>query len=109
MTSCGYDTLAEIAEAVKLLRSGGLVAFPTETVYGLGANALDAEAVARIYAAKGRPAWNPVIAHVADITAARALSRAWPESAERLRRTSVPSAAPAVDPLRSKRAGVLPE
>ncbi|MBY0489286.1 MAG: threonylcarbamoyl-AMP synthase [Gemmatimonadaceae bacterium] len=73
-----------IAEAAARLRAGGLVAFPTETVYGLGANALDAQAVARIYATKGRPAWNPVIAHVADVAAARALSRAWPESAERL-------------------------
>jgi L-threonylcarbamoyladenylate synthase len=75
---------AIIAEAAARLRAGGLVAFPTETVYGLGANALDAQAVARIYAAKGRPAWNPVIAHVADVAAARALSRAWPDSAERL-------------------------
>lgn len=73
-----------IDQAAARLRAGELVAFPTETVYGLGANALDAEAVARIYAAKGRPAWNPVIAHVPDVAAARALSRDWPESAERL-------------------------
>jgi L-threonylcarbamoyladenylate synthase len=73
-----------IADAAARLRAGELVAFPTETVYGLGANALDAQAVARIYAAKGRPAWNPVIAHVPDVAAARALSRAWPASAERL-------------------------
>jgi L-threonylcarbamoyladenylate synthase len=75
---------AVIADAAARLRDGTLVAFPTETVYGLGANALDADAVARIYAAKGRPAWNPVIAHVPDVAAARALSRAWPASAERL-------------------------
>jgi L-threonylcarbamoyladenylate synthase len=75
---------AVIADAAARLRAGTLVAFPTETVYGLGANALDADAVARIYAAKGRPAWNPVIAHVPDVAAARALSRAWPASAERL-------------------------
>src|SRR5262249_43799886 len=54
-----------IARAADLLRRGGLVAFPTETVYGLGANALDEEAVGRIFAAKGRPANNPVIVHVA--------------------------------------------
>lgn len=53
-----------IAEAAAVIRDGGLVAFPTETVYGLGANALDAEAVARIFAAKGRPAGNPLIVHV---------------------------------------------
>jgi L-threonylcarbamoyladenylate synthase len=75
---------AIIADAAARLQRGELVAFPTETVYGLGANALDEDAVARIYAAKGRPAWNPVIAHVPDIMAARALSRAWPTSAERL-------------------------
>ncbi|MCO4097963.1 MAG: threonylcarbamoyl-AMP synthase [Gemmatimonas sp.] len=73
-----------IEQAAALLRAGQLVAFPTETVYGLGANALDPEAVARIYAAKGRPAWNPVIAHVPSIVAARELSRAWPASAEQL-------------------------
>lgn len=73
-----------IADAAARLRAGELVAFPTETVYGLGANALDADAVARIYAAKGRPAWNPVIAHVPDIAAARALARDWPAAAQRL-------------------------
>lgn len=73
---------AVIAAAAAQLRAGGLVAFPTETVYGLGANALDEQAVARIYAAKGRPAWNPVIAHVPSIEAARALAREWPRSAE---------------------------
>lgn len=54
------------AEAGEIIRSGGLVAFPTETVYGLGANGLDAEACANIYAAKGRPSDNPLILHVAD-------------------------------------------
>ena len=61
-----------------------MVAFPTETVYGLGANALDTAAVARIYAAKRRPASSPVIVHVASIGMARALVSAWPESADRL-------------------------
>jgi len=73
-----------IADAAARLRRGELVAFPTETVYGLGADALDAEAVGRLFAAKGRPAWNPVIAHVPTIEAARALARRWPDSAERL-------------------------
>ena len=55
----------------RLLREGGLVAFPTETVYGLGADATSAEAVAKIFSAKGRPSFNPLIAHVADLDAAR--------------------------------------
>ena len=62
-----------IAEAARTLRAGGLVAFPTETVYGLGANALDGAAVARIFAAKGRPATNPVIVHVASFEEAMML------------------------------------
>ena len=61
---------AGIAAAAALLRRGGLVGFPTETVYGLGADARSAEAVAGIYAAKGRPRFNPLIAHVADLAAA---------------------------------------
>ena len=73
-----------IAHAARLLRSGRLVAFPTETVYGLGANALDASAVERIYAAKGRPSYNPLIVHVVDVAAARYLVRAWNEQAEAL-------------------------
>ncbi len=73
-----------IADAAARLRIGELVAFPTETVYGLGANAFDAVAVARIYAAKGRPAYNPVIVHVADTDAARRVVTQWPESAAKL-------------------------
>src|SRR3954451_24587154 len=61
---------AGIAEAARLLRDGGLVAFPTETVYGLGADATNAAAIAKVYAAKGRPSFNPLIAHVADAGAA---------------------------------------
>lgn len=57
---------SQLAEAARILRTGGLVAFPTETVYGLGANALDADAAARIYAAKGRPSDNPLIVHIAE-------------------------------------------
>jgi L-threonylcarbamoyladenylate synthase len=64
-----------IDEAARILGAGGLVAFPTETVYGLGADATDAAAVAKLYAAKGRPAFNPLIAHVTDVTAARALAQ----------------------------------
>jgi len=63
---------AEIARAARLLRDGGLVAFPTETVYGLGADATQPEAVARIFEAKGRPRFNPLIAHVPDADGARA-------------------------------------
>ena len=61
---------AGIADAGRCLTAGGLAAFPTETVYGLGADAGNGEAVARLYAAKGRPAFNPLIAHVADLAAA---------------------------------------
>ena len=53
-----------LLEAAEILKNGGLVAFPTETVYGLGANALDEEAAKKIYAAKGRPSDNPLIAHI---------------------------------------------
>lgn len=73
-----------IAEAAALLRSGGLVAMPTETVYGLGARALDPVAVARIYAAKQRPATSPLIAHVESIEQARSLLLEWPEEAQQL-------------------------
>src|ERR1700731_3137576 len=57
---------AGLQRAAELLRAGGTVAFPTETVYGLGANALDAAAVAKIFEAKRRPAWDPLIVHVSD-------------------------------------------
>lgn len=75
---------AVLAEAVAVLRRGSLVAFPTETVYGLGANALDAAAVRGIFAAKGRPSYNPLIAHVADVAGARALAIEWPAMAQAL-------------------------
>ncbi|UQE01563.1 L-threonylcarbamoyladenylate synthase [Bradyrhizobium japonicum] len=61
--------------AARILAAGGLVAFPTETVYGLGADAANATAIAHLYAAKGRPAFNPLIAHVADLAAARRIGR----------------------------------
>ncbi|MEH6952280.1 L-threonylcarbamoyladenylate synthase [Nitrobacter sp. NHB1] len=66
---------AATAAAARVLRDGGLVAFPTETVYGLGADAANAEAVARLYQAKGRPAFNPLIAHVGDLAAAQRIAR----------------------------------
>jgi L-threonylcarbamoyladenylate synthase len=73
-----------IARAAAILRAGGLVAFPTETVYGLGANALDLAAVARIFAAKGRPANNPLIVHIADASAVSHLAADWPHAASQL-------------------------
>jgi L-threonylcarbamoyladenylate synthase len=75
---------ADLLPAVEALRRGALVAFPTETVYGLGAHALDPAAVARIFAAKGRPDFNPLIVHTATAEGARALARGWPQAAERL-------------------------
>ncbi|MCE1203345.1 MAG: threonylcarbamoyl-AMP synthase [Holophagaceae bacterium] len=73
-----------IREAASILAAGGLVAFPTETVYGLGADGLNPGAVARIYAAKGRPATNPVILHVDSPASARALTSRWPAEATAL-------------------------
>lgn len=73
-----------IRDAAALLRAGKLVAFPTETVYGLGANALDAAAVRRVYEAKGRPGINPIIVHVASTLEARALSTEWTPAAAAL-------------------------
>jgi L-threonylcarbamoyladenylate synthase len=74
---------AAVKEAGKLLKSGQLVVVPTETVYGLCANALDPAAVQRIFEAKGRPADNPLIVHVASVEAAKKLAREWPPLAER--------------------------
>lgn len=75
---------AAIAEAAAVLGRGGLVAFPTETVYGLGARGLRADEVARIFAAKGRPAGHPLILHVDGEEMARGLARTWPDAASRL-------------------------
>ena len=74
----------DIARAAQLLQAGELVAIPTETVYGLAANALDAAAVAKIFAAKGRPQDNPLIVHIDHIEQARALARAFPPAAQQL-------------------------
>jgi L-threonylcarbamoyladenylate synthase len=75
-----------VAQAAAVLRQGGLVAFPTETVYGLGANATDAAAVSRIYVAKGRPTDNPLIVHVADFESVTAIAEVVSPKAERLMR-----------------------
>lgn len=73
-----------LRRAAEVIRAGGLVAFPTETVYGLGANALDAAAVGRIFTAKGRPSSNPVIVHVATASEVLNVASAWPETAAKL-------------------------
>lgn len=79
-----------LKEAGRLLKSGQLVVFPTETVYGLGANALDPAAVARIFEAKGRPADNPLIVHVASVEAAKKLVSSWSPLADRFARAFWP-------------------
>lgn len=81
---------AAVAQAVELLRAGEVVALPTETVYGLAANALDAQAVARIYEVKSRPAHNPIIVHVASVEMAKQCVRSWPTVADGLARSFWP-------------------
>ncbi len=75
---------AAVERAADLLRAGELVALPTETVYGLAANALDPQAVARIFETKGRPAENPIIVHVDSVKMAQRCVSSWPEAAEKL-------------------------
>ena len=75
-----------VDEAARIIQSGGVVAFPTETVYGLGANALDPEAILRIYELKQRPSTSPLIVHVESIEMAQALASDWPLAAEGLAR-----------------------
>ena len=86
---CSRDPRSPV-RAADLIRAGRLVAFPTETVYGLGANALDTAAVERIFAAKGRPKTSPLIVHVASIDMARDLALEWPGRAETLARAFWP-------------------
>ncbi len=83
MVTCSRESLSEqdVAEAAELLRAGELVAFPTETVYGLGGDALDAGASAKIYAAKGRPSDNPLIVHICDLSALEELAEDVPDEA----------------------------
>ncbi|MFZ9755126.1 MAG: L-threonylcarbamoyladenylate synthase [Bacteroidia bacterium] len=76
--------LTEVSKAAALLQQGGLVAIPTETVYGLAANGLDAIAVARIFEAKKRPFFDPLILHVGSLEQAQGLSSRWPEKAQQL-------------------------
>jgi L-threonylcarbamoyladenylate synthase len=79
-----------VRRAAELLRAGEVVALPTETVYGLAANALDAGAVAKIFQVKGRPAHNPIIVHVASGEMARACVKSWPALAEKFARAFWP-------------------
>lgn len=90
-----YPEQEIIALAASLLKRALLVAFPTETVYGLGANALDPQAVQRIYTAKGRPSTNPLILHINSTAQAKLLASDWPEEADLLAKKFWPG------PLRS--------
>jgi L-threonylcarbamoyladenylate synthase len=89
-----------VEEAAAMIRAGRLVAFPTETVYGLGANALDPAAVERIFTAKRRPHSSPLIVHVDSVGMARALASRWPEAAETLARRYWPGPLTLVVPKR---------
>jgi L-threonylcarbamoyladenylate synthase len=93
---------AAVTEAARLLTAGEIVAVPTETVYGLAGNALDAAAVRRIFEAKGRPAHNPLIVHVASVEMARGCVAEWPERAEALARKYWPGPLTLVLPKASK-------
>jgi len=73
-----------LRRAVELLRADSVVAFPTETVYGLGANAFSAKAISEVYRLKNRPSWNPLIVHVAGVASARGLTESWPDVANEL-------------------------
>jgi L-threonylcarbamoyladenylate synthase len=90
----------EVVRAAAMIRAGQLVAFPTETVYGLGANAFDERAVAGIFRAKGRPATSPLIVHSASVEEARELVTAWPEAAGLLARRHWPGPLTLVLPKR---------
>lgn len=101
----GHPEPAVIKAAAEVIRAGGTVAFPTETVYGLGANALDPEAVKKIFQAKGRPRGNPLIVHVAAIRQARELVANWPLAADVLARKLWPGPLTVILP----RAPVIPD
>lgn len=77
-------SVSSLRQAAEILRNGGTVAIPTETVYGLGANALDATAIAKIFAAKQRPSWDPLIVHISDMDMLRLIVAAIPSNAEKL-------------------------
>jgi L-threonylcarbamoyladenylate synthase len=96
---------AAVKHAAELLRAGEVVALPTETVYGLAANALDEKAVAKIFRIKGRPANNPIIVHVAGVEMAKRCVTAWPDPAEKLARAFWPGPLTLVLP----RAKIIPD
>jgi len=96
-----FPTDEELRRAADLLRAGKLVAFPTETVYGLGAHALDAGAVAEIFRVKGRPATSPLIVHVDSLAMARSLVAEWPAEADSLARRFWPGPLTLVLPKQS--------
>ncbi len=98
-------TDVELQRAAELIRQGGLVAFPTETVYGLGANALDADAVRRIFKAKRRPWASPLIVHVGDEAMARTVTAEWPSVARHLARAFWPGPLTVV----LKKASIVPD
>src|SRR5713226_6931247 len=81
---------AAVKRAAELLRAGEVVALPTETVYGLAANALEARSVRRIFEIKGRPTHNPIIVHVASVSMARQCAADWPALADKLARSFWP-------------------
>src|ERR1044071_287701 len=97
-THTGALFAAAVSRAVELLRVGELVALPTETVYGLAANALDAPAVTRIFEVKGRPAHNPIIVHAAGAAMARRCVADWPSIADKLAKAFWPGALTVVLP-----------
>jgi L-threonylcarbamoyladenylate synthase len=86
----GRDDEHALAQAADIIRAGGLVAFPTETVYGLGADATNERAVRRIFEAKERPSWDPLICHACDLAMLRRYAAEWPKSAEALAEAFMP-------------------
>jgi len=109
VTEVLHASPAALARAAALIRAGKLVAFPTETVYGLGARADDAAAVLGIFAAKGRPPTNPLIVHVPDAAAGRALALEWPHAAEALAAAFWPGPLTLVLQKRNGSGGVVDE
>ena len=101
MAIVGGNDSAALQLAAAELAAGGLVAFPTETVYGLGARADDDAAVAKIFAAKGRPADHPLIVHVGDVQGARAFASEWPATAQTLADAFWPGPLTVIVPRRS--------
>jgi L-threonylcarbamoyladenylate synthase len=107
MASAEDVSAEDIARAAELLRGGRLVAIPTETVYGLGANALDDTAVRRIFKAKGRPFSSPLIVHVSDLAMARELALVWSPQAEALAARFWPGPLTIIVPKSDKVPGVV--